>query len=414
MAIGRYDTGPMPSELAHHWTLDPGTVFLNHGSFGATPRRVLEAQASWRARMEREPVAFFARALEPAMDEVRTALGGFVGAAPDDLVLVPNATVGINTVARSLDLRKGDEVVALDHAYNAATNALAHVASLAGGRLVIARLPFPGATPSLARDAILDAVTPRTRLVLLDHITSPTALALPVTEIVAALALRGIDTLVDGAHAPGMLELDVEAIGAAYYTGNCHKWLCAPKGASFLHVRRDLQEAVRPLVISHGANSPRVDRGRFRLEHDWTGTWDPSAYLSIPAAIEFGASLLPGGWAALQERNRTLALRGRHLLCEALGIEAPAPDVMIASMASVPLPLESTGGAASGGALYDDPVHAGLRRNGIQVSVGPWPQQPGDGPWRRLIRISAAPYVSQEDLVLLARVLPGVAGSSPG
>ncbi len=404
----------MPSEFAQHWTLDPGTVFLNHGSFGATPRPVLEAQSAWRARMEREPVAFFARDVEPAMDVVRTALGRFVGAAPDDLVLVPNATVGVNTVARSLDLRDGDEVVALDHAYNAATNALEHVAAAAGARLVIARLPFPGATPDLARDAILEAVTPRTRLVMVDHVTSPTALVLPIAEIVAALAERGIDTLVDGAHAPGMFDLDLEAIGAAYYAGNCHKWMCAPKGAGFLHVRRDLQERVRPLTISHGANSPRVDRPRFRLEHDWTGTWDPSAYLSIPAAIEFGASLLVEGWPALFERNRDLALRGRDLLCAALGVEAPAPDDMIGSMVAVPLPLESPDAPIPGAAQYDDPIHAGLQRHGIQASVGPWPQQPYGGPWRRLVRVSAAPYVSLADLEQLAGVLPGVVPTTAG
>ena len=224
-----YDTGPMPSEFAPHWTLDPGTVFLNHGSFGATPRSVLAAQAEWRERMEREPVAFFARDLEPAMDEARAALGAFVGADPDDLALVPNATAGINIVARSLDLRAGDEVIALDHAYNAATNVLEHAATAAGARLVIVRLPFPGATPDLARDVILDAVTPRTRLVMIDHVTSATALVLPVAEIVAALASRGVDALVDGAHAPGMLDVDIGAIGAAYYAGNCHKWLSAPR-----------------------------------------------------------------------------------------------------------------------------------------------------------------------------------------
>ena len=398
----------MPSEFARHWTLEPGTVFLNHGSFGATPRPVLAAQSEWRERMEREPVAFFARDLEPALDEARAALGAFVGADPDDLALVPNATAGINIVARALDLGAGDEIVATDHAYNAATNALEHVAAAAGARLVTARLPFPGATPDLARDAILDAVTTRTRLVLLDHVTGPTALVLPVAEIVAALASRGVDALVDGAHAPGMLDVDVGAVGAAYYTGNCHKWMCAPKGAAFLHVRRDLQVRVRPLAISHGANSPRLDRSLFRLEHDWTGTSDPSAQLSIPAAIEFGASLLSGGWPALRERDRDLALQGRDLLCAALGVEAPAPDSMIGSMAAVPLPFEAADAQLPGGAQYDDPVHAGLQQHGIQASIGAWPQRPDGQPWRRLVRISAAPYVSLSDLKLLAGVLSGV------
>jgi isopenicillin-N epimerase len=401
----------MPSEFAAHWTLDPSTVFLNHGSFGATPRPVLEAQDEWRARMEREPVAFFARDLEPAMDAARSALAAFVGGDPEDLALVPNATSAINVVARSLELRPGDEVVVLDHAYNAAVNTLDHDLTAAGGRLVRARLPFPGTTPDRAIQAVLEAVTERTRLVLLDHVTSATALVLPVAEIVASLLERGIETLVDGAHVPGMLRLDVDAIGAAYYAGNGHKWLSAPKGAGFLHVRRDLRDRVRPLVISHGANSPRTDRTRFRLEHDWTGTADPSAHLAIPAAIEFGASLLPGGWPALMARDRALALAGRDLLCAALGIEVPAPNEMIGSMASVPLPFEEGPPPAD---LYHDAVHAALQRHRIQVAVVPWPPRPAHQRWRRLIRISAAPYVSLPDLELLARVLPGAIAAPAG
>ena len=404
----------MPSELAHHWTLDPSTIFLNHGSFGATPRRVLEAQAAWRERMEREPVAFFARDLEPAMDEARAALGRFLGADPEDLALVPNASAAINTVARSLDLHSGDEIVVLDHAYNAARNALAEVASSAGARLVPARLTFPGSTPERAREAILGSVTARTRLVMVDHVTSATALVLPVTEIVSALAERGIPTLIDGAHAPGMLDLDIEAIGAAYYAGNCHKWLCAPKGSGFLHVRAELRDRVRPLVISHGANSPRIDRSRFRLEHDWTGTTDPTPLLSIPAAIAFGASLLPGGWDEIRSRDRDLAIVARDILCDALEVDPPAPDSMIGSMVAVPLPVAETEGSEPPADQYDDPVHAELQRHGIQAAISPWPRSPDGGPWQRLVRVSAAPYVSLEDVQLLARVLRDVVADARG
>jgi isopenicillin-N epimerase len=208
-----------------------------------------------------------------------------------------------------------------------------------------------------------------------------------------------------------MLPVDVEAIGAAYYAGNGHKWLSAPKGTGFLHVRRDLRDGVRPLVISHGANSPRRDRTRFRLEHDWTGTADPSAHLSIPAAIDFGASLLPDGWPALMERDAALALAGRDLLCTALGVEPPASDEMIGSMASVPLPFEIGTPPAD---LYDDPVHAALQRHGIQVAIAPWPPQPDGQRWRRLVRISAAPYVSLADFELLARALPDAIAAPAG
>ncbi len=402
----------MPSELAVHWALDPQVRFLNHGSFGATPRPVLAAQDEWRARMEREPVSFFTRDLEPALDAARGALGAFVGADPDDLAFVTNATTGINIVARSLRLEAGDEIVVLDHAYNAARNALAAVASTAGAAIVTARLTFPGTSPADPLDAILAAVTPRTRLVMVDHVTSPTSLVMPVAEIVAALAERGIDTLVDGAHAPGMVDLDVEAIGAAWYAGNCHKWLCAPKGSGFLHVRRDRQERTPPIVISHGANSTRTDRSRFRLEHDWTGTLDPTAWLAVPAAIEFGASLLPGGWPALRERGHELALFARDLLCESTGEPLPAKDSMIGAMVSVPVGPPLTEAPAVEPA--DDPLATALLREGIRVAIAPWPRDPGDGGWRRLVRISAAPYVGRDDLEGLAGLLSAMLAGRAG
>jgi isopenicillin-N epimerase len=396
----------MPSEFARHWTLDPSITFLNHGSFGATPRPVLAAQAAWRERMEREPVAFFVRDLEPAMDRARVALGQFIRADPEDLAFVPNATAGVNTVARSLELEPGDEILATDHGYNAVGNILRAAADRAGASVNVVALPFPGSTAEDATDLILSAVTPRTRLAVIDHVTSTSGLVLPVEEIVGTLSERGVDTLVDGAHAPGMLDLDVTSIGAAYYAGNGHKWLCSPKGAGFLHVRNDLHPRVRPLAISHGANSPRRDRSRFRLEHDWTGTADPSAYLSIPAAIEFGASLLDGGWPALRERNRQLALRARDLICSTLAIEAPAPDGMVGSMATVALPL-GPGNARADDGITDDALHAALEAQGIQVMVAPWPQRPDGGPWRRVIRVSAAAYVAIEDIERLAGAIPG-------
>ena len=400
----------MPSEFARHWTLDRSVTFLNHGSFGATPRPVLDAQTAWRERMEREPGAFFVRELEPAMDHARAVLGAFIGADPDNLAFVPNATTGVNTVLRSLDLRPGDVILTTDHGYNAVRNALEAVAEPAAARVTFAALPFPDATPDKVIKLVLGDVTPRTRLAVIDHVTSTTALVLPVAQLVSGLAQRGIDTLVDGAHAPGMLDLDVDSIGAAYYTGNGHKWLSAPKGSGFLNGRRDLQPRVRPLAISHGANSPRTDRSRFRLEHDWTGTADPSAFLSIPAAIEFGAGLLDGGWPALRARNRELALRGRDLVCTALGIDPPVPDAMVGSMATVALPF-ARGNPTLADGISDDELHAALEAQGIQVMVAPWPTHPEGGAWRRVIRISAAPYVAAEDFERLALALPTAVGA---
>jgi isopenicillin-N epimerase len=237
---------------------------------------------------------------------------------------------------------------------------------------------------------------------MLDHVTSPTALVLPVAEIVAALAERGVDTLVDAAHSPGMLEVDLDAIGAAYTTGNCHKWICAPKGSAFLHVRSDLQERVRPIVISHGATSPRTDRSRFRLEHDWTGTLDPTPWLSVPAAIAFGDALVPGGWPALRARGHWLAVAAGERLAASLGQPSPAPEAMIGAMVSVPLPPTTEPRPES---TYADPLHAALLDAGIQVAVSPWPQQPDGQPWRRLVRVSCAPYVGIDDIEALAAAL---------
>jgi isopenicillin-N epimerase len=402
----------MPSELARHWTLDPQVDFLNHGSFGAAPHPVLAAQQAWRTRIESEPVRFFSHDYEGALDAARTTLGEFVGADPDDLAFVPNATTGVNTVLRSLRFAAGDDLLTTDHAYNAAKNALEFVAERDGARVVVAAVPFPIASPDQAFQAILAAVTPRTRLALIDHVTSATALVFPVASLVRELTARGIETLVDGAHAPGALPLRISEIGATYYTANLHKWVCAPKGAGFLWVRPDRQPSIRPLAISHGANSPRADRSRFRVEFDWTGTADPSAYLAVPDAIRFGEGLLDGGWPALRSRNHALAMAGAQLLGNALGSPPVAPDEMLGSMVSVPLPLETRPGRVQGVALYDDPVHAHLIARGIQVMITPWPQRPDGGPWRRLVRLSAAAYNDLEQYRRLAEALPGAVAAS--
>jgi isopenicillin-N epimerase len=402
----------MASEHARHWLLDPAVDFLNHGSFGATPRLVLEAQAAWRDAMEREPVRFMVEAFEPALDAARAALAAFVGADADDLAFVTSATAGCNTVLRSLEVAPGDELLTTDHAYNAVRNAMQHVADRAGAQVVTVELPFPPAGPDEAVERILGAVTPRTRLAVLDHVTSATAVVLPVERLVAELRDRGVDTLVDGAHAPGMLPLEVPRIGAAYYAGNLHKWVCAPKGSGFLWVRPDRQARVHPLVISHGANMPLAGRSRFRREFDWQGTTDPSAWLAVPAALEFGASLLAGGWEALRARNHELAIEARDLLCNAVGAPPPVPDAMIGCMASVPLPWEREPASVQGVNLHGDRVHGALLEAGIQVMVTPWPQRPEGGRWRRLVRASAAAYNDRGQMERLASVLASVLDSA--
>lgn len=377
-------------DWARLWALDPAVTFLNHGSFGACPLAVLDAQRRLRERLEREPVRFFVRELEGLLDAARAELAAFVGTDADDLAFVPNVTAGVNAVLRSLPFERGDELLTTDHAYNACRNALEFTAGRAGAHVGVVPVPFPIDGPDRVVEAVMGRVTPRTRLALLDHVASPTGLVFPIARLVGELASRGVDTLVDGAHAPGMLQLNIRTIGAAYYTGTCHKWLCAPKGAAFLYVRRDKQAAIRPLAISHGANSPRTDRPRFRLEFDWTGTHDPTAYLCVPEAIRFMGSLLPGGWPALMARNRATVLEARRTLCATLGVPPPSPDEMIGSLAAVPLPDGSC-----------DPLQdALLERFGIEVPVIPWPLQP-----KRLVRISAHLYNTPSDYQRLARAL---------
>jgi isopenicillin-N epimerase len=378
------------------WLLDPDVEFLNHGSFGACPRPVLEHQSAMRARMEAEPIQFF-RNLEASADSVRSVLGRFVGADPDDLAFVANATTGVNTVLRSLALEPGDEILITDHVYNACRNAAVAVAEHSGARVITARVPFPISSPDEVVDAIVSAWTVRTRLLLVDHVTSPTALVFPVERIVEEMAARGVDTLVDGAHAPGMITVDVDAIGAAYYTANAHKWMCAPKGAAFLVVRRDRQADIVPTVISHGANSPRTDRSRFRLLFDWTGTNDPTAHLAIPTALNTMAAQLPGGWPVLMQRNHDLALQARDLLVDALAIDPPAPDEMLGAMAGVPLVpgsghLPSSGPPALQQQLWDS--------HRIEVPINVWPEWP-----HRLLRVSAQIYNRVEQFEQLANVL---------
>jgi isopenicillin-N epimerase len=388
------------SDRPDFWLLDPSIAFLNHGSFGSCPRPVLEFQQEIRLRMERQPIQYFVRDLEALLDEAREALAQFLGAQPDNLVFVPNATAGVNTVLRSLDLERGDQVLVTDQEYNACRNALDVMAERRGIEVVAIRIPFPIANEAQAIDPILSAVTPRTCLLLIDHITSQTGLILPLERIVRELAQRGVDILVDGAHAPGMIPLNLEQLGAAYYTGNCHKWICAPKGAGFLYLRPDRQKLIRPLSISHGANSQRTDRARHLIEFGWTGTWDPSAYLSVPEAIRQMGQLLPGGWAELMPRNRALALEARKILCAALRIAPGCPDSMIGALAAMPLPDgESTEPPKS--PLYLDPLQEELLgKFRIEVPVIPWPRPP-----RRVLRVSAQVYNSREQYETLARAL---------
>ena len=386
------------------WNLDPEVSFLNHGSFGACPAPVLEAQRAWRDRLEAEPVRFLDRELEPLLDGVRAEVAAFLHADPDGIAFVPNATTGVSTVLASLRFSPGDELLAGDHEYNATLNAVRAAAERDGAKVVICHVPFPIHDPAEAAEAYLEAVTPRTRFALVSHVTSPTALVMPVAALVRELDRHGVDTLVDGAHAPGMVPVDLDALGAAYWTGNGHKWLCGPKGTAVLHARADVRDRLRPLVVSHGFNDDRADRSRFRKLFDWAGTTDVSGTLALSAAIRFVGGLHPDGWPGLMADNTAKALAGRDRICAALGVPPPAPDAMLGSMAAIPLPgLAATPEAARRlqAQLFDE------ERIEVPIIAVPVPaaRPAGSAPAGVVVRISAQQYNQPEEYQALAVAL---------
>jgi len=324
-------TTPLCTDTSRdEWLLDPAVAFLNHGSFGATPRAVLAEQERWRGLMERHPTHFMSEELPPALRTAAARLAAFVDARADDLVFVENATAGCNAVLRSMRFAPGDEILVTDHGYPAVRKAAEYVAARAGARVVEATVPFPLHDAKQAVAAVSSRLSSRTRLAIFDHITSSTAVVFPVGELTALCRAAGVPVLIDGAHAPGMLSLDVPSIGADWYTGNCHKWLMAPKGSAFLWVAPHRQADTHPLVISHGYGQS------FTAEFDWVGTRDPSAWLSVPAAIAFHERL---GGARLRERNAALAREQATVLAEIWKTERGAPDPLTGSMAAVRLPL---------------------------------------------------------------------------
>jgi isopenicillin-N epimerase len=324
------------------WLLEPECAFLNHGSFGATPIEVLEEQRRWRDRLESEPVRFMVDELPELLREAADALATFLGARGSDLVFVDNATSGVNAVLRSLDLDPGDRIVTTSHVYPAVHRTLEFICGRSDAELAVAEVPHPLTDSAEVVEAVEQAFSPSTRLLLIDHITSPTAIVYPVEELIALAHSHGVRVLVDGAHAPGMLELDLDGLGADYYTGNCHKWLFAPKGCGFLWARPEAREGLHPTVISHGFGQG------FTAEFDWTGTRDPSACLAVPAALDFHRRL--GGFA-LSARNHDLAIEAADLLASAWQGERPVPPALCGSMATVAAPGDHPATIETGEAL---------------------------------------------------------------
>lgn len=372
-------TAPSPEELRREFLLDPEALFLNHGSFGACPRPVFERYQAWQRELEGEPVDFLDRRLPALLDAARTALADYVGCSMSDLAFVPNATTGVNLAARSLDLRPGDEVLSTDLEYGACDLAWEWACRRAGASYVQAPIPLPLRDPSKVTDALLAAATERTRVLYVSHVTSGTGLVLPVEEIVARARALGLVTVVDGAHAPAQVPVDLAALGADYYSGNAHKWLMAPKGAGFLHVRPEHQERVDAAIVSWGYAEGETFAQRIEKQ----GTRDPAAWLAVPEAIRFQAER---DWESVRDRSRRLALAARRDLCEILGTEPLAPEPMVAQMATVRLPRSAPDLSTR---LFNE--------HRVEIPVA--------GPNRDLLRLSAAAYTTRDDIDRLLELL---------
>jgi isopenicillin-N epimerase len=378
--------------LREQFLIRPGVTFLNHGSYGACPRPVFERYQEWQRELEAQPVEFLGRRLRDLLADARAALAAHLGADADEVVYEPNVTTALNVVARSLPLEAGDEILTADHEYGALERCWTFVCEKRGSKIVTQRLPTPLADPAAVVEAVWAGVTPRTRVLFLSHVTSPSAAILPIAPLIARARERGIWTVIDGAHAPGQLELDLHALGVDFYGGNCHKWLCAPKGAGFLYARREVQPLLEPLIVSWGWRPRDPGPSKFVDEQERQATRDVSAYLAVPDAIEFQRA---NDWARVRAECHALARLAREEVRKLTGLPdlvADSPD-WYAQMAT--MPLGDVDAAELKRRLYED--------DGIEIPVS----RSGD---QTRVRISVQGYNTRADVEklvsALARLLP--------
>jgi len=366
--------------------LDPSVTFLNHGSFGATPKPVFDEYQRWQMELERQPVEFMGRRFTGLMAEARAALGAYLGTHADNLVYTQNVTISMNIVARSLQLGTGDEVLTSDHEYGAMDRTWRFLSKERGFKYI--NQPVSLASKEAFVHSFWSAVTPRTRVIFLSHITSPTALIFPVDEIIKRARVAGIITVIDGAHVPGQIPLDLDSLGADFYGGNLHKWLCAPKGAGFLYARPEMQHLLKPLVVSWGYESETPSASTFVDQQEWWGTRDIAAFLSVPAAIQFQQK---NHWDKVREASHILAQDVQQRICELTGL-APLhaqAEGWFAQLTAAPLPAD-TDLAALKARLYDE--------HRIEIPLIAWNNM-------KLIRVSIQGYNSKRDVDHLLRAL---------
>jgi isopenicillin-N epimerase len=375
--------------LKQHFFLDPSVVFLNHGSFGATPKSVFEAYQNWQLRLERQPVLFLGREFDGLLKDSRRVLGGYLNVDADDLVYIPNATHGVNIMAHSLQLKSGDEILTTDHEYGACDYTWDFICGKAGAKYIHQRIPLPVYSEEEIVDQLWQGVTSRTKVLYLSHITSPTALRMPVEQICQRAKMAGILTVIDAAHSPGQIPVDLQKLDADVVFGNCHKWMLSAKGSAFLYVRRDLQHLIDPLIVSWGFNStPETTTGsRFIDLLQWTGTKDPAAALTVPSAIQF---MRDNNWDEVRKESHELLQRGIGQICELVNMPPlyPLDSSFYCQMGIAPLPHSNLVVLKS--RLYDEYK--------IEVPLIQWQD-------KQFIRISVQGYNSQEDIDALVKAL---------
>jgi isopenicillin-N epimerase len=374
--------------LKQHFLLDPSIVFLNHGSFGATPKPVFDVYQNWQLRLERQPVEFLGRRHNALMAESRAVLAKVLGTSAENLVYTQNVTISLNIVARSLELGAGDEVLSTDHEYGALDRTWRFLAKEHGFTYINQKIPVPLNTARDFIDAFWRGVTPRTRVVFLSHVTSPTAIIFPIEEIIQRARAAGIITIVDGAHVPGQIPLDLDALGADFYGGNLHKWFMSPKGAGFLYARPEMQNLLKPLVVSWGYESLTPTNSRFIDHHEWWGTRDLAAFLSVPAAIEFQEKY---HWDKVRDDCHVLARETQGRICDLTGL-APLhsdADGWFRQLFTAPLKAD-TDIVALKERLYNE--------YRIEVPLIDWNGY-------KLIRVSIQGYNSQKDVDALLSAL---------
>ncbi|HET8906216.1 MAG TPA: aminotransferase class V-fold PLP-dependent enzyme [Ktedonobacterales bacterium] len=380
------------AQAGSEFLLRPGIAFLNHGSFGACPRPIFAEYQRWQRALEEQPVEFLARRLDDLLAEARGELGTFLGTSGDNLVFVPNATYGMNIVAHSFPLEPGDEVLGTTHEYGAVERTWTFICEAKGARYRSQPITLPATSAEAIVEQLWQGVTPRTRALVISHITSPTALIFPVAEICRRAAAEGIVTIIDGAHAPGQIDLTLDSIGADFYTGNLHKWTCAPKGSAFLYARPDRQPMLQPLVVSWGWRAIEPGPSLFQDYFGWTGTHDPAAYLSVAAAVAFQRQ---HDWPSIRAACHELASQASQRIGALTGLPPISPETpdWWGQMRAIPIPRTPVSAKEIQRRLWDEFQ--------VEIPLTEWQDQ-------RFVRVSIQAYNTQRDVDRLVAALSAV------